>query len=98
MIYISIFKISIILWSWNKVDQYLGLIVVTLNPNTIKNVKLWYFVSGFAVKYILVLFSPVLKVHFDKFLKKFAFKLLINIYLKYIGSDLAIVFVTNDNF
>lgn len=56
-----------------------------------------YYTLDFIINCILLFFSPMLKVHFDKFLKKLAFKLFINILLKYISSNLAKIFLNYNN-
>lgn len=56
-----------------------------------------YFVSDFNVKSIPVFFSLVLKVHFYKCSKKLILKIFINILLKHIDSNLALVFDTQDD-
>ena len=71
---------------------------IIINLNTIKKVKRFYYISSFTINYILVFFSLIFKVYFNKLSKKFALKIIINIFLKYISNNLAIVFVTHDDF
>lgn len=60
--------------------------------NTIQNIISKYLVLSFAIQYILIFFSPILKVYLYKFLKKLTFKTLISISLKHIGSNLVVIF------
>lgn len=39
----------------------------------------------------------MLKIYFNKFLKELAFKLLINIFLKYINKKLILIFISYNN-
>lgn len=72
--------------------------LVVLNLNTIKYIEPFYYSLDFAVDCILVFFSLVFEVYFDGFLKEFVLKIVISISLKYIGSNLVIVFITYRNF
>ena len=57
-----------------------------------------YHAPDVAINYhILLFFSPELEIYFDRLPKELALKLLLSLPLKHIESDLAIVFVTNDN-
>lgn len=72
--------------------------LVIINPNITKNTKLLYCSLDFAVDYISVFLNSVFTIYFDGFLKEFALKIIINIPLKYIDRNLAIVFITHMNF
>ena len=74
------------------------IIFVVFNLNIIKNINAFYYISDFIIKYILVFFSPVFNVYFDKLLKNLVVKIFISISLKYINNDLIIVFITFNNF
>ena len=56
------------------------------------------FLLGFTIECILVFFNPVSYVFFDRFLMRFAFEIVIDILLKYIGSNFAIVFIYYGDF
>ena len=67
------------------------------NPNIMKNIIFHNFVLGFTIKYISILFNLIIKIYFYKFLKKLILKMLINIFLKYINSNIIIIFDIKDN-
>lgn len=71
---------------------------VVINLNVTKKAECFYYAPSFTIDCILIFFSPVFKVYFDRFLKRFVFKIAINTFLKYIDSDLVIVIVTHGNF
>ena len=99
--YILILKINIILFSGNKLHCYFKLakvIFIVFNPKIMKNAKALYYDLGFIVKYISIFFSPIFKFHFDKLLKNITFKFFISILLKFIDSNMTIVFVTHNDF
>lgn len=62
-----------------------------------RNTKSLYWTPGFAIDCITVFFNLALKVHFNAFPKDFAFKVFINIPLKYISNNLAIIIITYDD-
>ena len=64
-----------------------------INLNTIKNAIIFYYHSDITINCLLIHFSLIFKVNLDNFLKIQVFKVDINIFLKYIGSMLIIVFV-----
>ena len=74
------------------------MIIASLNFNIIKNIKYYYYTLDFTIKYILIIFNQIFKVNFNNFSKKFAFIVLINIFLKYISSNLTIYFIIQNNF
>lgn len=95
------YKINVILFSGNKLHCYFKLakaIFIVFNPKIMKNAKAFYYDLGFVVKYISIFFSPIFKIYFDKLLKNITFKFFINILLKFIDSNMAIAFMTYNNF
>lgn len=77
----------------------MGIIISKMiDLNTIKNIILFYCHLSAVIACFLVFFGPIFKANFDDFSKKLTFKIFISILLKYIGNNLAIVFVSHNDF
>lgn len=72
--------------------------LLVFNSNITKNIKFFYYTSDFVIDYILIFFSLVFEVYFNGFPKKFTFKIVISIYLKYINNNLVIVLIIYGDF
>lgn len=100
--HISINKLSIVLISVDKLYWYFesaAIIFVTINPNTIKNIVTLYRPWNFSINYrISPLFGPMFEIHFDRFSKELALKLLLKISLKHVCSNLIILVVNHNDF
>lgn len=99
--HVLIFKLNIIYYNQSNFYQYLKLaivIFVVINPNNTRNVILFYCNLGYAIDFISVSFSLVFKVYFDRFSKLAIINVIISIFLKYIRSNLIMIFISYRNF
>lgn len=75
------------------------IIFKAINTNTTRNIVLFYRTPGFVVNcHISLFFSPMLEIHFDRFAKELALKLLLGVHMKYIGTNLVIIFISYNDF
>lgn len=92
---------NIIFVSQNKLPHWyfkLDIIIfMIINPKVMWNIVSFYYYLGSSINYLLIFFDLEIEINFDGFLKKLAFKVFISILLKCIDSNLAIVFINQDN-